>query len=165
MAITITQDVKQSIVVIFWVKENSNSPYQGRLEFTQAEFDALTALQLDALEQAQYAAWKAAQTLTADQLTTQEIAANLDSVITVGSEASISLNYSTGLQNIAGIRVVYQTASRIQAVMIGDFLNTLTDAQLRVAFSMTLAQAQALRANKLVPAAAIAASIRSAAGQ
>ena len=99
-----------------------------------------------------------------EQLEAAEIEANVSAVLARGSEAVTSLDYSTAAQNFAVLRVAYQTATRVQAVMIGDFLSSLTDAQLRTAFSMTQTQVNNLRANKLTPAANLATSIRATTG-
>lgn len=93
-----------------------------------------------------------------------EISANVAQISAVGSLASPTLVYSTAAQNFAALRVAYQTASRIEAVMIGDFLSTLTDTQLRNAFNMTQGQVDNLRTNKLTPATTLANSIRATLG-
>lgn len=104
-------------------------------------------------------------TSIAAQLNAGEIAANVDQVTTYGSLAVIRLNYSTQAQGLAALRTAYQNATQLQAVMIGDFLSSLTDAQLQNIFSMTAGQVTTLRANKLTPAANTASAIRAAAGQ
>ena len=48
--------------------------------------------------------------------------------------------------------------------MIGDFLASLTDTQLRNAFSMTAGQVTTLRTNKLTPATNAATTIRATTG-
>lgn len=99
------------------------------------------------------------------KLSDDEIQENIAEVISVGSLATPSLIYSTAADNFSALRQVYLTATDRQAIMIGDFLSTLTDTQLRNAFNMTLAQVTTLRTNKLTPAATIAAQIRAAMGQ
>lgn len=94
-----------------------------------------------------------------------EIATNINAVMTLGSLATPTFNFSTAAQNASALRAAYQTATQLQAVMIGDFLSTLTDVQLENAFSLTQAQVTTLRTNKLTPAANIAASIRANTGQ
>lgn len=96
--------------------------------------------------------------------TAGEIETNVGSVTAIGSEATITLVYSTAGQNRTALRAAYLSATRVEAVMIGDFLNTLTDGQLQALFSMNLAQVLLLRTNKLGPAAATASSIRSTTG-
>lgn len=98
-------------------------------------------------------------------LVINEVAANVADVLANGSLASPQLVYSTAAQNVAGLRAAYATATREDAIMIGDFLDTLTNAQLATAFGITVGQAATLRTNRLDPAAALAASIRSMAGQ
>lgn len=101
----------------------------------------------------------------ADDIQAREIGKNIADVATNGSLASPTLVYSTAAQNFSSLRAVYQLATQTQAIMIGDFLNTLTDLQLQNAFSITAGQVTTLRANKLVPAATAATTIRAAAGQ
>lgn len=109
--------------------------------------------------------------LTADgtrllaELVIDEIASNMGNIETDGSLAVVTLAFSTAAQNAAAIRAIYKSATRSQAAMIGDFLNTLTDAQNAAAFGITTTQAATLRTNTLVPAATLAANIRAAAGQ
>lgn len=94
-----------------------------------------------------------------------EIAANVAAVIANGSLATISLVYSTAADNRAAGRAAYLNSTRTEAIMIGDFLNTLSDAQLATIFNITTGQAATLRTNKLAPAASLATSIRAAVGQ
>jgi hypothetical protein len=94
-----------------------------------------------------------------------EIGRNIGEIVSLGEGATPTLLYSTAAQNFAALRLVYQFATRVEAVMIADFLSTLTDAQLRTAFGMTQAEVVTLRANKLTPAAAVADQIRATVGQ
>lgn len=98
-------------------------------------------------------------------LITREIAANLASVLLDGSLAIIHLNYSTAATNFAALRSLYQFMTRQDAIFAGDFLSSLTSAQLQTAFNLTLAQVTTLRTNKLTPAATAAATIRASMGQ
>jgi hypothetical protein len=98
-------------------------------------------------------------------ITAAEIASNVASVLALGSLASPVLVYSTAAANFAALRVAYQTATQFQAVMIGDFLNTLTSNQLQNAFGLTAGQVTTLQTNKLQPAATLASSIRATVGQ
>jgi hypothetical protein len=93
-----------------------------------------------------------------------EIASNIQDVATNGSLATPRLLFTTAAQNFAALRAVYQFATQVQAIMIGDYLSARTDAQLQTAFSMTAGQVTTLRTNKLTPAASAAATIRAAAG-
>lgn len=108
-------------------------------------------------------------TITAQQvldgLAAREIAANIGAVLANGSLANPTFIYSTTANNLAALRAAYTDASRTDAVMIGDYLGTLTDTQLGNIFNMTQAQVTTLRTNKLTPAASLASSIRAAAGQ
>lgn len=94
-----------------------------------------------------------------------EIASNVAQIVMLGSLASPTTVYSTGAQNFAGLRTAYQFATQTQAIMIGDFLSSLTDGQLQTAFGMTAGQVTTLRTNRLTPAANTASTIRAAAGQ
>lgn len=100
-----------------------------------------------------------------ETLNQSEIGSNVGEVVTLGSLASPSLVYSTAAENFAALRAFYQSATHIQAVMTGDFLNTLTNGQLATAFGITTGQAATLRTNKLAPAASLATSIRASTGQ
>jgi hypothetical protein len=99
-----------------------------------------------------------------DILRDREIGANIASVLSEGSLATVTLQHSTAAQNRTALRDAYRTATRTEAIMIGDYLNTLTDAQLQTAFSMTAGQVNTLRTNKLAPAASAATTIRAATG-
>lgn len=101
----------------------------------------------------------------AQQLDSNEVGANLANIIANGSLATLTFNYSTAAELRAAGRTAYATATLVQAVMIGDFLSSLTDTQLQNIFGMFPAQVTTLRLNKLTPAAATAAEIRVAAGQ
>lgn len=94
-----------------------------------------------------------------------EVTKNITAVEADGSIAAPTFVYSTPAQNAAALRAAYQFATRTQAIMIGDFLNSLTDVQLENAFGLTAGQVATLRTNKLAPAATAAATIRAAAGQ
>lgn len=94
-----------------------------------------------------------------------EVRANVYGVMTLGSLFAPTFIYSTVAENVAGLRLAYLTATRIEAVMMGDFLSTLTNGQLQAAFGLTAGQVTNLRTNKLTPAANLAASIRATSGQ
>lgn len=93
-----------------------------------------------------------------------EITTNVANVKSDGSLAVITFLYSTAGQNIAALRAAYLQSTKQEAIMIGDFLSSLTDTQLKNIFNMTATQVTTLRANKLTPAATIATSIRAAVG-
>jgi hypothetical protein len=92
------------------------------------------------------------------------IAANLAAVATLGAQAAPAFNYSTVAQNVAALRAAYASATQQQAIFTGEYLGSLTDAQLQSAFGLTVAQVTTLRSSKLAPAASAAATIRAAAG-
>lgn len=93
-----------------------------------------------------------------------EINSNVNQVMANGSLAVIVIHASTNAQNLAALREAYQSATKIEAIMIGDFLSSLTDANLRNIFSMTQTQLNNLRSNKLAPAATAATTIRATVG-
>ncbi len=94
-----------------------------------------------------------------------EIADNIGQISTLGSLAAPNLVYSTTAQNAAALRDAYRTATQTQAIMIADFLSTLTNAQLQTAFGLSAGQVTTLRTNKLTPAVSLATSIRATTGQ
>jgi hypothetical protein len=102
--------------------------------------------------------------LLANVIQANEINTNLGSVVGFGSLATYTLNYSTAAQNFAALRIAYHDATQTQAIMIGDFLSSLTDVQLENAFGLTQAQVTALRSSKLTPAVTAAATIRATTG-
>jgi len=108
----------------------------------------------------------AARVATIDgYLTRNEIRTNIESVSRYGSLVpSVTLDYSTATQNASALREAYKTMVQAEAVMVGDYLNTLTNAQIANAFGITTGQAATLRTNKLAPAAALAASLRAETG-
>jgi hypothetical protein len=93
-----------------------------------------------------------------------EIITNIQQAATFGMFATITLTHSTAAENGTALRAVYQFATELQAVMIGEYLNTLTNPQLMNVFGMTNTQVNNLRTNKLVPAANAAATIRGSTG-
>ena len=96
--------------------------------------------------------------------TAAEINQNITNVTTLGSLAVVTFNNSTVAANVAVLRAAYATATQQQAIMIGDYLNSLTNAQLMAAFSLSSAQVNTLRTNKLVPAASAAVTVRASVG-
>lgn len=93
-----------------------------------------------------------------------ETSGNVVLIAANGSAASLSTAYATLAQVRAALRAAYAAATRMEAIMIGDYLASLTDAQLQSLFGMTAGQVNNLRTNKLTPAANAAATIRAAAG-
>lgn len=93
-----------------------------------------------------------------------EIADNIADAAANGQFATITLIHSTSAQNGAAVRAAYQSMSRTEAIFVGEYLSTLSDATLRNIFGMTQTQVNNLRATKLTPAANLAASIRAATG-
>jgi hypothetical protein len=97
-------------------------------------------------------------------IATAEAQADLDRIKADGSLATVTTVYATISDVRAALRAAYVTATRTEAIMIGDFLSTLTNAQLQTLFSMTSGQVTTLRSSKLTPAASAAATIRAATG-
>lgn len=93
-----------------------------------------------------------------------EISRNIALILIDGRLAATSTDYSTGAENFVVLRSGYQSATRAEAIFAGDFLASLTDAQLRNLFGMTQAEVTTLRTNKLTPATNAAATIRATAG-
>ncbi len=94
----------------------------------------------------------------------REIERNIQDVTTNGSLATPVLILSTAAANFAALRTAYLTATKVEAIMMGDFLSTLTDGQLQTAFGLTAGQVTTLRTNKLTPAASAASTIRATTG-
>jgi hypothetical protein len=139
----------------FWVTETLTDSAAGVHVFSylaNAGFDYTTALATRVSE------------LTA-QLPLDEIARNILAVETVGSLAAPTFLFSTIAANVTALRAAYQVSTQLQAVMMGDFLSSLTDVQLENAFGLTQGQVSTLRTNALTPAASTAAAIRAAVGQ
>ncbi len=65
MSVEITQ-AQPNVEIIFYVKEGNDSPYQGRLVYTQDDYSKLMPADIEAAQMVQFAAWKAA-TLAAQQ--------------------------------------------------------------------------------------------------
>jgi hypothetical protein len=100
-----------------------------------------------------------------DETVQGEIQNNISQITSIGALAVPVFKYSTVAQNVAALRAAYQSATRNEAIFMGEFLSSLTNVQLQNAFGLTAGQVTTLRANKLTPAAALAADIRNAAGQ
>jgi hypothetical protein len=100
----------------------------------------------------------------ANDLVANEIMTNLAAVSTLGAQAQVSLKYSTFAQSGAALRAFYLVATQEQAIMTGEYLASLTNAQLQSLFGITAGQVTTIRTNKLTPAVAAAATIRAAVG-
>lgn len=123
-----------------------------RCRFTAADGQDVAAF-LDTLKAGREAGREAA-----------EIRRNINEVTTLGRFATPTFIASNATQNAAALRAEFANATRTEAIMIGDYLNTLTNAQIANAFEITTGQASTLRTNKLAPAAALADSIRASTG-
>jgi len=78
-------------------------------------------------------------------LSDTEIALNFSRISQDGDLAVPTLVYSTANDNAAFVRREYKSATREQAMMIGAYLSTLTNAQLRNLFNLTDPQVAQLR--------------------
>jgi len=101
----------------------------------------------------------------ASDLASAEASAWVERIKQDGSTVTVTLTHSTLAAVRSALRQAYQNATRTEAIMLADFLGTLTDGQLQTLFSMTAGQVTSLRTNRLTPAASLATSIRTAAGQ
>jgi hypothetical protein len=104
-------------------------------------------------------------TVLVEALRVAEIQRNVIGILADGRLAIITLVHSTAAQNFAALREAYRNATRVEAVFIGDFLGSLTDAQLQTAFGLSAAQVTTLRTSKLTPATNAATTIRATTGQ
>jgi hypothetical protein len=94
----------------------------------------------------------------------KEVFSNINAITSIGSLATPVFVYSTVAQNVAALRIVYALSTRTQAIMIGDFFNTLTATQVQNAFGITAQQYATLQPT-LIAAATQATAIRAAVGQ
>ena len=99
-----------------------------------------------------------------DILREREIAQNIAAILTDGRLAVTTTQHSTAAENFAELRERYASMTRVEAIFAGDFLGSLTNAQLQTAFSMTSGQVNTLRTNKLTPAQNAATTIRATTG-
>jgi hypothetical protein len=93
-----------------------------------------------------------------------EIARNLAAIYQFGDAAVVTTVHATLNDIRPALRDAYRTATREQALALGAFLNTLTNAQLGTLFSVSGAQLTALR-TRLQTKAAQWADYISAAGE
>src|SRR5579864_3404309 len=84
-------------------------------------------------------------------LAAAEVASNFAQVEALGSLASPVTHYSTAAQNTAALSATWKTLTQTQAIMIGDYLNTLSLAVLESVFGWTPAQAQNISTTYLIP--------------
>ena len=91
-----------------------------------------------------------------------ETSANLTSVETLGSSATVTNNYVAQAAMDLAVRQAFQTATGITAILIGDYLRTLSVARLTVAFNIGSAVALVAVLNTL---GTTATTVRTAVGQ
>ena len=97
-------------------------------------------------------------------LAAQEVAENMNRAMTLGKFAVNVTHYSTAAQNTAALTAAWPTLLNTQAIFIGEYLNTLSDAILQSVFGWTALYEANIRTTYLIPYAAMAANIRSATG-
>ncbi len=140
----------------------------GRVWVTEQHVDSLgaqytvTYLAHDASVVAAHLAADAVSLLTA--AASAEVATNVNGVITYGSLFTPTLNYSTIAQNANALTAIWLTLTQTQAIMLGDYFNIIPLSGLESTFGWSVAQATQLSAQYFVPYAALAASVRAAAG-
>lgn len=110
------------------------------------------------------AAMAAYAALLVGMLREAEIARNIVAILADGRNAVTTTVHSTAAENFAELRARYLTMTRVEAIFAGDFLGSLTNAQLQTAFGMTSGQVTTLRTNKLTPAQSAATTIRATTG-
>ncbi len=74
------------------------------------------------------------------------------------------LRWATLNDALAEIRAFYAVAIQEEAIFLGDYLSSLSDAVLRNLFNMTQAEVNSLRTNKLTPARTLANNLRASSG-
>jgi hypothetical protein len=100
----------------------------------------------------------------AAQLVANEIAANVTLVEALGSVAPVTFNYSALSGLLAALAAAYPSAVQYQAIMIGDYLNTIPQASIMAAFGANAVGYTNIKNNFLTPAAAAASTIRATVG-
>lgn len=118
-----------------------------------ADPDADVAAQVNALA----AGWL-------EQRAQAEVAANVEAVLRDGSAAVIGQAFATLAQTRAALRAALRDASRADALMALDYLNSLTGPQLQALLGISAGAVTTMRTGILAPAATAAAAIRRAAG-
>lgn len=140
----------------------------GRVWVTEQHVDSLgatytvTYLAHDTSEIAAHLAADAISLLAA--AASAEVATNVNGVLTYGSVFVPTLNYSTIAANANALTAIWLTLTQTQAIMLGDYLNNVPLSGLTSTFGWSAAQAAQLQTQYFVPYAALAASIRTAAG-
>lgn len=99
-----------------------------------------------------------------NSLATQEVADNMTRAMALGRFAVNITKYSTPAQNVAALKAAWPTLLNVQAIFIGDYLNTLPDATLQTVFGWSPAYEANIRSTFLIPYAAMADNIRNAVG-
>lgn len=88
-----------------------------------------------------------------------EMQTNLAAIIDDGPNATVKFDASTAVETADFIREHYQQAEREEAIAVGAYLDTLTDAQLKNAFGITQTQLDNVLRPKISRAATIWADI------
>ena len=140
----------------------------GRIWITEVHTDSLGAkyqINYLATDISKLAASLAANAVSIlNDLLNQEIQNNINEIVMYGSKFVPTVNYSTVAANFAELKAVWINFTQTQAIMIGDYLNQLSAATLESVFGWSPEQTASIQSTYLVPYAAMAASIRVAAG-
>lgn len=94
-----------------------------------------------------------------------EVNTNVAGILANGRTFVPTFLVSTLAANAAAMREAYRNATRLDAIMLGDYLGSLTTPQLQTAFGMTSGQVGTLRTARLNAAATNATAIRASVGQ
>ena len=93
-----------------------------------------------------------------------EILANLREIVVNGPDAQITLNASTASDNATFIREHYAQAEKGEAIAVGAYFNTFSDAQLKSVFGITQTQLDNTLRPKISRAATLWADLKAEAG-
>lgn len=93
-----------------------------------------------------------------------EIRKNIFRIKTQGKNANVVIAASTVAENASALREEYQSATELEAIFIGDYLQGLNNNQIGNAFGISNGQVTTLRNNKLIPARNAADAIRAEVG-
>jgi len=140
----------------------------GRFHVRETHSDGLNSYEFAYLAEpgTDIAAIAAARVASIDAaLIEDDIKRAMQQILSLGSQASIALAHATTAQLRSRIRTRFRNAARTDAVMLGDFLAQLTDAQLAALFGLTLSQVATLRVSKLDPARTAADTLRALVGE
>ena len=93
-----------------------------------------------------------------------EIASNIAAVSSLGAQAVVTFNYSSGVENGTALLPFAQSSTGLTALLIAEYLNTFSLTDLAADSGLTPAQAGGLQVALIQPNAALMAQIRAAQG-